>query len=250
MTAWKGFKELEVVDTVKEDEVTTSFYLKERNGEPLPDYLPGQFITVKFQQENGETCKPRAYSLSTSYRGNFYRISVKREADGDVSKILCDQVKPGDMLLCTRPVGHFYLHENERPAVFIGGGIGITPMIAMAEALDDNRQGYLLYSTRNNDFHSFQEEIEQLAKERENITATVFYTRPQEGEKEGEDYDVKGRISEQWMKDHLPLEADFYFCGPVPFMKQMYHNLVELGVDKERIFYESFEAGVDITVLD
>lgn len=47
MTTWKGFKELLVVDKVQEDDVTTSLYLKDVDGNTLPSYLPGQFITVK-----------------------------------------------------------------------------------------------------------------------------------------------------------------------------------------------------------
>lgn len=251
MTTWKGFKELLVVDKIQEDDVTTSLYLKDVDGNALPSYLPGQFITVKVKINENETSKPRAYSLSSKYKGDYYRISIKREEFGAVSPLLCDKVEKGDLLLSTAPAGKFVLQDNERAAVFIGGGIGVTPMLAMAEALEGtDRKAHLLYSTRNSNFHSFQEEIKAISDHYHNVDTNIFYTRPLEGEVEGKDYDVCGRISKEWMQKNLPLDADFYFCGPVPFMKTMYHNIVSLGVSEEHIYYEFFEPGIDITKLD
>jgi nitric oxide dioxygenase len=251
MTSWKGFKELLVTDRVVEDEVTVSLYLKEKDGSKLPDYKPGQFLVVKAKLEDGSWTKPRAYSLSSEFKGDYYRISIKREELGEVSPVLCDKVKEGDVLMSTAPSGHFVLQENERPAVFIGGGIGITPMLAMAESLEGaTRQAHLLYSTRNSKYHSFQEEIKAISDHYDNVKTAIFYTRPLEGEIAGKDFDYQGRINGAWMEKHLPKDGDYYFCGPVPFMKTMYHLIVDLGIPKERIFYELFESGADITKND
>ncbi len=49
------------------------------------------------------------------------------------------------------------------------------------------------------------------------------------------------------MIDNLPKDGDFYFCGPVLFMKDIYHNLVSMGIEKEYINFEMFKSGEDIT---
>jgi len=245
--AWKGFKELFVFDKIQEDEVTTSLYLKEVNGEELPPYIGGQFISVRVK--NGDSLSPaRAYSLSSTYHKEFYRISIKKEEMGLVSPMLCEDVQIGDTLLSTAPAGKFYLKESDRPAVFIGGGIGVTPMLAMAQDLENKtRPVHFVYSTKNSRFHSLKEEIAELKNHGEHLTSTIFYTRPLETEVEGVDYDKRGRISRAWMQEQFPIDADFYFCGPIPFMKTIYHNLVKMGVNPENINYELFEGGVDIT---
>lgn len=49
------------------------------------------------------------------------------------------------------------------------------------------------------------------------------------------------------MDENLPKDGEFYFCGPVPFMKAVYDNLLELGIEKENINYELFGPGADFT---
>lgn len=244
---WKGFKDFLVFKTVKEDEVVTSFYLKSLDESKLPEFIAGQFIAVRIKNEDNTFTKPRQYTLSMNSNEEFYRISVKREENGYLSKKLCDEIKEGDTIQITAPLGNFILKDSGRPLVLIGGGIGITPMLTMAyDAVSSDRKIHFIYSIPNSTHHSFREEIAKL-NNNNNFKSTVFYTRPIETEKLGEDFDIKGRISKEWMMENLPKDGDFYFCGPVPFMKTVYHNLISMGIEKEYINFEMFEAGVDIT---
>ncbi|ACD24510.1 oxidoreductase [Clostridium botulinum] len=243
---WKGFKDFRVFKIVKEDEVVTSFYLKSLDGSKLPEFIAGQFITVRIKNEDNTFTKPRQYTLSMNYNEEFYRISVKREENGFLSKKLCDEIKAGDNLQITAPLGNFILKNSEKPLVLIGGGIGITPMLTMAyDAVSSDRKIHFIYSIPNSTHHSFKEETAKLNNN--NFKSTVLYTRPTETEELGKDFDIKGRISREWMIDNLPKDGEFYFCGPVPFMKTIYHNLISMGIEKEYINFEMFEAGVDIT---
>lgn len=244
---WKGYLECVVDRKEKEDIKVDSFYIKTKDGRRLPEFEPGQFIAVRVRHEDGTYSKIRQYTLSEMYNGEYYRISVKREDEGNVSKILCDEIHEGDEIEISAPVGKFVLIENQKPVVFIGGGIGITPMLTMANAaLDSNRNIYLIYSLQNSDYHSFREEINEL-NSYEHVTAKTFYTRPKESDQITKDYDYKGRIGYEWMEENLPKDADFYFCGPVPFMRTIYHSLVKMGIQQDSIHYELFVAGVDIT---
>ena len=244
---WKGFKDFIVYDKVQEDEVVTSFYLKAADGTSLPKAIPGQFISVRIQKGDNEYSRARQYTLSMDSKEEFYRISVKIEENGDLSKQLCRNIKVGDKIQATIPMGKFVLKDGNEPVVLIGGGIGITPMIAIAYAAKGtNRQVKLVYSTANSKYHSFKEELNKLKNEN-NIELIQIYTRPLEENKINIDFDVEGRINKEWIANNLPMNGEFYFCGPIEFMRNIYKSLEELGVEKSKINFELFAAGEDIT---
>lgn len=244
---WKGFKDFIVYDKVQEDRVVTSFYLKAADDMPLPKALPGQFIAVRIQKGEKEYSTVRQYTLSMDSKGDFYRISVKIEEDGNLSKQLCRDIKVGDKVQATIPMGRFVLKEGNEPVVLIGGGIGITPMLSMAYATKGtDRKVKLVYSTKNSEYHAFKDELSKLNIE-ENIDLIQIYTRPLEEDKENVDFDFKGRINKDWIANNLPMDGEFYFCGPIEFMRTVYKSLESLGIEKSRINFELFAAGEDIT---
>ena len=245
---WRGFKEIKVTKIVEEDNLVKSFYLENEDESKLPSFIAGQYIAVKIKNEDGSFTIPRQYTLSLNSNGEFYRISVKREEEGLISKKLCDEIKVNDTLYITAPIGNFVLKDSEKPLVLIGGGIGITPMLTMAyEAVKTNRKIHLIYSTPNSKYHSFKEEIKELENNNNNLKVTTIYTRPLDCDKLGNEFQVSGRISKEYMKNNLPRNGEFYFCGPVQFMKYLYHNLIDMNINKEDINYELFAAGEDIT---
>lgn len=240
--SWKGFIESRVIKVEQEDKNVKSFYLKRNDGGKLPKFTAGQFIAVRIKNEDGSYTKVRQYTLSKNYNEEFYRISVKRESEGDVSKRLCDEVKENSIIEITAPVGRFVLKENEKPIVLIGGGIGITPMITMAyEAIKQKRRINFIYSIPNSKNHSFKNEINELCSS-EYVNKTIIYTRPMDFEKESHDYDLKGRINKEWMEENLPKDGEYYFCGPVQFMKSIYENLKSMGIKEGEINYEMFDS--------
>src|SRR5690606_7456486 len=117
-----------VTRKVRESDIVTSFYLAPTDGEPLPDYLPGQYITVKLDHPVTPT-SPRNYSLSDRPGTGYFRISVKREPrpaaaapDGLISNFLHDYVCEGDDLEIGMPCGEFTLDPSQissRPIVLV-----------------------------------------------------------------------------------------------------------------------------------
>lgn len=248
MNTWKGFKDFRVTKKVEENKYITSFYLQPAEGGDieLPAYLPGQFIAIRAKDIEGNYSKPRQYTLSSPSNGVYYRISVKREEEGNVSKLLCDTVQIGDIVQVALPVGKFVLKEKQSPVVLIGGGIGITPMLTMAyEAMNKKRPAHLIYSLPNSAYHAFDEEIKKLKGS--TVKTTIIYTRPTVEDKVTEAYDVEGRLTREWLNNELVADGEYYFCGPIEFMRTVYHYLIELGVQKENIHYELFAPGEDIT---
>jgi nitric oxide dioxygenase len=246
---WEDFKSFTVERKVKESEVITSFYLKPEDGNGLPKFRPGQYISVKLEIPGQEYTHIRQYSLSDAPGKDYYRISVKREtnpetADGIVSNFLHDSVEERKSMLISAPAGDFVLNtEADMPLVLLSGGVGLTPMVSMLKTVAEiqpERQVTFIHGTSNSRLHALREDV-SCAAEEGNVRTVFFYDNPTPQDREQASFDVEGYITKDWLKENIDLkEADFFFCGPVPFMKYVNSALKELGVPAERIHYEFF----------
>jgi nitric oxide dioxygenase len=254
---WRGFRRFVVAKKVKESDVITSFYFEPEDGGAISDYLPGQYVSVKLDIPGETYTHIRQYSLSDAPGKGYYRISVKREAAtaekpaGIVSNYLHDHIHEGDVVELSAPAGDFTLDlTNETPVVLISGGVGVTPLLSMANTLairQPNRPVTFLQAALNGRVQAFDEELRTLAK-RPSFAYHLCYDSPSEDDRRHPHFGKEGRIDLAWMKTVIPTrDADFYFCGPVPFMKTVYRALTEWGVPKERIHYEFFGPAGDLT---
>lgn len=258
--AWAGYREFIVQRRVREDKLgdVCSFYLVPADGQPLPAYRPGQYLTFRLEVEDPGTQAPkhivRCYSLSDAPRPERYRITVKRVPPpagctdlppGLSSNYLHDHVPEGSRLWVRAPAGHFYLvREPPLPVVLVGGGIGITPMLSMLATLfegDGGREVWLFYGVRDGDEQLMQGPLRALAARHANFHLHVCYSRPGAADVEGVDFQHRGRISIPLLRAALPLgRYQFYVCGPKAMMEALVPGLETLGVDPGDIHYESF----------
>ncbi|ADI26799.1 NO-inducible flavohemoprotein [Geobacillus sp. C56-T3] len=254
---WRDFRRFVVVKKVKESRVITSFYLEPEDGKAISDYLPGQYVSVKLSIPGETYTHIRQYSLSDAPGKGYYRISVKREAAtadkpaGIVSNYLHDHVQEGDVLELSAPAGDFTLDLSKTtPVVFISGGVGITPLLSMAHTLairQPTRPAAFLHAALNGRVHAFDEELRMLA-ERPSFSYHICYESPSDEDRLHPHFGKEGRIDLAWMQSVIPTkDADFYFCGPVPFMKTVYGALKQWGVPEEHIHYEFFGPAGDLT---
>lgn len=254
---WKGFRNFVVVDKIKESDVITSFYLKPEDGEPIASYQPGQYISVKLAVPGETNTHIRQYSLSDAPGKDYYRISVKREntdqtkPEGKISMFLHEQVQEGEILPISAPAGNFALDlEHQHPIVLISGGVGLTPMISMLNTIAEQhpeRDVTFIQAAINGQTHAMREDVEKLANQNEHFKSFVCYDSPTERDREEERFDREGYIDLEWLSTILPgKEADFYFCGPVPFMNAINKGLTQWGVKKERIHFEFFGPAIDL----
>ena len=73
------------------------------------------------------------------------------------------------------------------------------------------------------------------------IRATTFYERPRPEDRQGENYDEAGLIGIDWLRGNTPMgEADYFLCGPKPFLRALVSGLARAGVAADRIHYEFF----------
>ncbi|PRX98298.1 nitric oxide dioxygenase [Pontibacter ummariensis] len=246
---WTGWRPFIVKQKVKESEEITSFYLYPSDGGKVADFLPGQYISVRLFLPELNLIQPRQYSLSSAPNGSYYRISVKRESgagdepDGMISNRLHDAVQEGDVLEVAPPAGDFTLDTaKQTPVVFISGGVGQTPLLSMLEYLastESNREIVWVHGCRNRRVHAFNEPITTLEARHGRLQKHIFYDSLDE-DMAVEGY-YEGVVELDRLKEQALLQdADYYVCGPAPFIRKQFEDLAAMGVSREAIHYEEF----------
>lgn len=257
--AWDGWREFKVVQRSFEDPARTqcSFHLQPLDGHALPAFRPGQFLTISLDVANGTTDArtiTRCYSLSDGPDPARYRLTVKRvPAPHDLPEVLPglssnhlhDHVRVGDVLRAKAPSGRFYIDPDESvPAVLVGGGIGITPMMSMLSwclANQPRREVRLYYGLRNGDEHAFKARLEELAASHPALSLHVVYSRPAPTDVQGRDYQHVGHVDVELLRRTLPHgRHQFYVCGPPAMMQSLVPALAAWGVPVADIRYEAF----------
>lgn len=250
--AWKGFRNFIVDKKVMESQTITSFYLVPEDRQPLPVYMPGQFLTFRLAIPGRPRPVIRTYSLSECpCHAEYYRITIKKEPlphdsdDVSGSNYFHDVVEPGCRLQAAAPRGDFFLDpKEESPIVLLSGGVGLTPMISMLNAVVDSgkkRPTYFVHGTRNGVHHAMCKHMRQVAAENEDITVHIRYSQPRPEDTEGREYDSVGHVDLHLLKALLPSkDMDFFLCGPPPFMNGLLKSLWEWGVPETRIRFELF----------
>lgn len=241
---WNFFKPFTVVRKVQESGSITSFYLKPADGSNVPDYKPGQYISVRVLIPGEKYTMIRQYSLSQAPKPDEFRISVKREETNDpngvVSVYLHNGVNEGDTVEVSAPAGEFLLDTSlTTPVAFISGGVGITPMMSMLETVANvtpDRPVVFLHSARNESLAAFGKDIEKHAAALSNVKTRTFFSG-------GPDGVITGEI----LKSYIDVTGEAYVCGPVPFMEAMIGELRKLGMTEAQIHYEFFGPALQLS---
>lgn len=244
-----AYRPLQLIRREAESATITSFYLQPADGKPLAGYRAGQFLPIRIDHpELGPLY--RTYTLSQAPDGRHYRISVKRE--GRVSQYLHDTLQPGALIDAQAPRGDFVLDAaSSRPVLLLSGGVGITPMLALLDALAPPagprhrpRPVWFIHAARNGAEHAFGAALRQRTALQPQLRLHVRYSQPAQGDTLGASHDSVGRINADLLRSLLPLDDyDVYLCGPDAFMRQVYWVLRGLGIQRQRIHYERFAQG-------
>ena len=173
------------------------------------------------------------------------------EPHGAAGNYLHDTIGVGDEINVAAPRGVFTLDEGEAPVVLVSAGIGITPVLAMLYALHDGRSTrdiWWLHGARNGTEEPFANEARSLLATMPNARSRVWYSQPGPDDNVGTDYDELGRITPEGITAAgAPIGAEFYLCGPTPFMGAIRTGLQALGVPTSRVHTEAFGAQAPTT---
>jgi nitric oxide dioxygenase len=248
-TVWRQW---EVERKVEETADVVTFVVKRIDDRLVKTSLPGQYVTVKMAMTDG-VHQPRQYSLTRSDDGEHRQFSVKRvqgggKPDGEMSTLLHDSVKVGDVLTMSLPYGDVVLDDSGRPVVFASAGIGIAPMAGMLSHLvtaGSHLQIMLLHADLDEDSFALRGQVLDDLAALPNASIYVWYENGVEG-----DARMAGVFHGimDLSQVSLPDGAGYYLCGPLPFMQAVRSALIARGVPAHDIQYEVF--GPDLWQAD
>jgi len=236
-------RELRVVDVVVETPSTRTFVLEPTEAARPLAYEAGQHLTLLVEID-GVTHR-RCYSFSSSpASGHRPAITVKRMAAGLVSRHLHDRIRAGDMLVATDPSGQFTLATKpalERTIAFVTGGVGITPLVSLAETLlreEPRSRAVLLCGNRREDEIIFRERLAALEAE----FAPRLVVRHALDQPPTHWSGVGGALDGERTLQLLGTTNvdEFYVCGPEAMMTDVCSALAGAGVARDRVHTERF----------
>ncbi|EKP0298299.1 MOSC domain-containing protein [Aeromonas veronii] len=216
-----------------------TFWFEAADGEPLPDYLPGQHLPISLDIKHERV--QRRYTLSsTPDRPERYSISVKKVGGGRISHWLHQQMQVGNTLLAAAPAGEFQLGA-ERSLLLLSAGSGVTPMLAMARTLalrGELGDVHFMHLCRSEADIPAASELHAMAQQ--GMTLTIILSQP-DSHWQGQ----KGRLGDE----HLALVKglagrEVFICGPHGFMAAAAAKVAARGVPAARIRQESFGGAI------
>ena len=214
------------------DETARTKTLRLRLEQPT-SHRAGQHFVVRLTAPDGYTAS-RSYSVaSPPDGGNELDLTVERLDDGEVSTFLHDVLEVEDEVEVRGPIGGYFVWEGPTPALLLGGGSGIVPLMSMlrlARADGHARLVHLIVSVRTPDDLYYAQELT------DRDDATVLYSRatPPAWPRPA------GRLGVDDVVPHLHDDQMLYVCGSAPFTGAAGDLLVDLGVAPERVRFERF----------
>ncbi len=249
--AWGGYRMFRVARKVTESRSVFSYYLEPHDRKPIADFEPGQFLRFRFRTGSGESLV-RCYSVSRhGIAHNQYRVTVRwmdattGKAIGRCTRHLAENVNEGGIVDVAQPSGNFRLRRG-RPAVFLAGGIGATPLLAMAQCAAAEHPGqdaWFFYGVRDGSDSPLIDSLRKLSERSPRFNLVVLHSNPGKGERKGTHYTTEGHIRREILEGYLPsVNYEFYVCGPPPMMKDVLECLAQMRVPDESVHREVFSA--------
>jgi ferredoxin-NADP reductase len=234
---------LSVLDVVEETTDSRSFVLDVPAAlENTFAYAAGQFCTFRATID-GESVV-RCYSMSSSPETDErLTTTVKRVPDGVMSNWMIDELSAGDTIEVMPPSGRFVLRDSDVPIVAFAGGSGITPIISIIKSalLTTKREIALVYANRGPQDVIFEAELERLRAGSGGRLSVHHHLDSQGGLLDADACAklVGGRT-----------DADFYVCGPGPYMETVEAGLEKLDIAPTQLFIERFIAPDDVPAIN
>lgn len=231
-TAWRGCRAFRITEIVEHGTVAKSITLAPVDGDAASvKWTPGQFVTVVSRHS-----APRHYTVSSH---NRFRITPKihrasaSQPGGRMTRTL-DAKQVGDVLMMHAPFGTFTLDRtagvnSATPLAFVAGGIGITPVVALAgeaRSVDETRPIAL--------FHCASTKVRPLV-EQVPSTFTVL------GARQMIETIVPMLAAHSQFGPRLA-ETHFFLCAPHAMMRAVMNSLTSNGIDATHIHCETFES--------
>lgn len=237
--AWDGFQPFKI-EEIKHISSDIKSFTVVSDKHDLSQFVPGQYITVDVSSEKMPYRAKRHYSIVKGDKQNL-TFAVKRdvttEHEGEVSTILHDELVEGDSINLSAPVGPFKVENLNNEQLFLGSGIGVTPLVPMFnEAVTNGSKAQFIQVTNDVNDAPFESLINEIATTKESVDYHLH------------DKNSEGYLDEEKLKDYINEETEIYICGGTHFLQSIIKALKEMNVDTNKIHYETFIPKLSVTV--
>jgi ferredoxin-NADP reductase len=195
-------------------------------GFTLPEFtahLPGQHYNVRLTAPDGYVAQ-RSYSIASSpLDAGGIELTVERLADGEVSPYLTEELRVGDEVELRGPIGGYFVWRGESPALLVGGGSGVVPLMAILRhrrRVAPDLPMRLLYSVRTSADLLYRDELGD--------ETTIRLSR------------TEGRIDAVSVADLAYDDGLAFVCGSNGFVETAADHLMAAGYSAEQIKTERF----------
>jgi len=202
-------------------------------------FFPGQYMDITIP----DTDTVRSFSMAntTSREGGRLEFVIKVYPDGKFSHFLDSKVKVGDRLDLSGPFGVFTLRDGDNDLVFVGGGAGMAPILALLRSMAERgleRKATFFYGARTQRDLCFESELRELEARLPNFRYLPALSEPSDDD----DWDGETGLITDVVKRHADdlTGAHAYVCGPPPMVEAAVPLLATLGVDEKRVYYDKF----------
>ncbi len=233
------FSDFIISDFKKDSEEVYIYQLKKKDSSSVFDFLPGQFCRIK----NPAYIKPEEthlFSVSSSPSNKNY-IEICLKVYGFWTQTF-SQKKVGDIIKISGPYGNFVWDNTIPNAVFLAGGIGISPMISMLRYLKEEKLNphiTLLYGSRTKDSIAYKDELDNLRIDSKNlhIIHILSHLKPEDPWP-----GYRGFITKEIFQKEVDFSLNpiFFICGPPIFVKLMNQILEQFKIAPQYIRQELF----------
>lgn len=238
-------RDLVVTDIRKVATDTVALDLEPSDGQPLPNFLPGQHLSVRHDGDAGVT---RRYSLTGpafDARRRGYQIMVRKVPGGRFSTAVHEQFRRDTVLQVGPPAGVFTIPvDAEHPVVLIAVGVGVTPFLSYLETLYNlggaTPEVHLFYGNRDLAGHAGRQRLAYLQCALADLRVVTYYSQP-EGEPPAGVRSGRFAVGDI-DQDLIDRDARFYLCGPEVMLDQVTVELIDRGAHRFAVFAEKFYA--------
>lgn len=197
-------------------------------------FLPGQYVNILVP----ETEQRRSYSFSSSPRADDVSFLVRNTPAGALTSYLRTKAEVGAVMSFTGPLGSFYLREIKRPLLFLAGGTGLAPFLAMLETIAASGSPqpiHLIYGVTNDADLVELDKVEAFATTIPNLTFRCCVAEA------ASTYPHKGFVTHHMEAEHLNGgDVDVYLCGPPAMVDAVRTHMTEQGIVPANFYFEKF----------
>ncbi len=250
--AWHpGPIELRVAEIRTASKTAKTVRFVRTDGEKLPFFYAGQFISLAFMLDGKLICRP--YSISSApyearQDNSYVEITVRRsKGDGLIADYVNDELKAGDVLVGTMGLGQFYYEplRDAKHIVALAGGVGITPFASMAKEIAHGTLDAditILYGSVSSDDIVLKEELDRIQSDRVQIVHVLSGDEP---DWKGE----RGFLSAELIRKYSREDSSYFICGPQVMYRFLRGEIEKLNVPRRRVRFEVFGQAKDVSSL-